>query len=157
VYAQRAHERADQISLARVVISEAGLQATDDEVAAIGTVLRARCSRCSIATVARQYSRGVFDLDRRDPRAWVAFLRADGRQPEHWPSNVSWSAFRASWLRVYEAAGRFVRGELEHSCESPPAHWGSPRAGSIDMRRARRAGWTRVRCGDVRNAYWRVR
>jgi hypothetical protein len=157
VRAQHAHSRLDQISLARVVASEGGLQATDDEVAAIGTVLRSRCSRCSLTTVARQYSRRVFDASRRDPRAWLAFLRADGRQPEHWPSGVSWATARERWMRIYEAAGRFVRGELEHRCEGGTVdHWGSPRAGSIDMRRARRAGWTRVDCGDTRNAFWRV-
>lgn len=146
----------DQLALARVAASEAGLLATEDEIAAIGAVLRARCDECSITTVARQYSTRVFDLTRRDSRAWVAFLRADGREPAHWPRAASWSAYRERWLRIYEAAGRVVRGELEHRCTSPVHHWGAPQAGSIDMRRALRAGWVRVDCGATRNAFWRV-
>jgi hypothetical protein len=145
------HERLDdQLALARVAASEAGLLATDDEIAAIGAVLRARCAECSIATVARQYSTRVFDLKRRDPRAWVAFLEPSGRQPAHWPSVASWSAHRDSWLRIYEAAGRVVRGELEHACEQPPVHWG----GSMDRARAARMRLVRIECGETRNDFY---
>ena len=148
-----AQERvSDQLALARVACSEAGLLATEDEIAALGAVLRSRCDRCSIATVARQYSSRVFDRDRRDSRAWVAFLEPSGREPAHWPSVARWSAYRDRWLWIYETAGRVVRGEIDHRCDAPVHHWG----GDMDTHRAERAGWERVDCGDTRNTYWRV-
>lgn len=142
----------DQLALARVAVSEAGLLATDDEVAAIGAVLRSRCERCRIATVARQYSSRVFDLERRDSRAWVAFLDPSGRRPAHWPEVASWSRFRARWLAVYETAGRVVRGDLEHRCTETPRHWGGP----MDAARAARMGLVRIDCGDTRNDFYRL-
>lgn len=145
----------DQLSLARVAVSEGGLLVSDAEVAALAAVLRARCAECSLTTSARQYSDRVFDLTRRDSRAWVAFLEPSGREPAHWPEVASWTVLRARWLRVYEAAGRVVRGEVVHECASPVHHWGAPYGG--DLERATRAGWTRVNCGEgVRNAFWNV-
>lgn len=142
----------DALALARVCASEGGLLVAEHECAAIAAVLRSRCPECSLATSARAYSGRVFDLTRDDPRAWVAHLREDGREPARWSVLASWSAHRANWLRILEAAERIVRGELTASCE--PHHWGA--SYGIDLERALRAGWLRVDCGEgVRNLFWR--
>jgi hypothetical protein len=155
VSAQRA-DLDDQLSLARVVVHEAGLLATEDEVVAIAAVLRSRCSRCRLSTAARAYSGRVFDATRTDPRAWVVTLDPRGIRPRHWPQGMDWNAYRANWLHVYELAGRAVRGEITHRCNAEVHHWGMAQPSSVDYQRAIRAGWTRVHCGDVRNAYWAV-
>lgn len=140
----------DQLALARVAASEAGLLATDDEIAAIAAVLRESCSECSLLTSARNYSGRVFDPTRNDPRAWVAFLSPDGREPAHWPEGVSWSVHRERWLAVYEAAGRVVRGDLVHRCPESPRHWG----GAMDRERAARMRLVQIDCGDTRNDFY---
>ncbi|UJR81163.1 Hypothetical protein I5071_32160 [Sandaracinus amylolyticus] len=164
-------ERVDaQLALARVCASEIGLSGTPEECAAIHDVLtsRARRAGASFTWAARAYSNRVFDRERRDPRAWVAHLRRDGRRPDGWPSVITirrrgearvvrhapWGAYRDRWLALYDAAGRIVRGELMSQCEGPVDHWGM-RSG-VDWERAQRAGWEEVRCGETRNAFWRV-
>ena len=77
-------------------------------------------------------SLAVFDLTRRDTRAYVAHLSPDGREPAGWPAFVStgrgmvrhapWSAYRARWLSLYEAAGRIVRGEIARSLAAYCGH-----------------------------------
>lgn len=150
----------DQLAVSRVCASEIGLTGEHEECAAIHAVLRGRADRAGISLVAmaRAYSSRVFDLDRSDPRRWVAHLRVDGREPAGWPDVASWSHHRPRWLALYEAAGAILRGELEHGCEAGALdYWGMSLEGSIDMRRAERAGWTRVECPEsYRNAYWRV-
>ncbi|MDQ3170299.1 MAG: hypothetical protein M3Q55_09205 [Acidobacteriota bacterium] len=152
--AQSAH-----LALARVAASECGLTCTEEEVAAIGLVLRTRGERFGMSTeaFARVYSDSVFNSERTDGRAWVVHLRPDGQEPAGWSPTVRWSAFRARWLALYDVAGRVVRGELAPSCTATPDHWGMSIATSIDYRRAIRAGWERIDCGDTRNAFWRVR
>lgn len=154
----------DQLALARVCASEVGIRIVNEasirECAAIAAVLRGRSS--GIESGARRYSGRVFDLERRDRRAYVAFLRPDGREPAHWPAygtrgrrHAPWGAFRDRWLALYHAAGEIVQGRLEHACSSVPDHWGA-RYG-VDLERARRAGWTEADCGETRNAFWLVR
>jgi hypothetical protein len=157
-----AQDRAsDQLALARVAASECGLTGcTEQEVAAIGAVLRARCSSCRLATSARLYSSRVFDQNRTDDRAWIAFLSPTGHEPERWPSTIRvrgervphapWAIYRERWLAIYEWAGRVVRGELAHACEQPPVHWGGP----MDDARAARLGLVRVDCGETRNRFY---
>jgi hypothetical protein len=149
-HAQSTARLDDQLALARVAVSEAGLLATEDEIAAIHAVLRARCERCRLLTSARAYSSRVFDARRTDPRAWVAFLDPRGIRPTHWPRGMDWNAYRLNWLHVYELAGRATRGELPHRCDESPVHWG----GSVDRERAQRMGLVRVNCGDTRNDFY---
>lgn len=156
-HAQRRDPDAE-VSLARVAASECGLLCADEEVAAIASVLRARCPRCTLTTVARLYSSRVFDPSRRDTRAWVAHLRRDARQPSMWPASARWENHRANWERLLDVAARVVRGELGDSCGEEVHHWGA-RYG-VDMERARRAGWREVDCTSgeepTRNAFWSV-
>ncbi len=163
----RADDRiGDQLALARVCASEGGLEATAEECAAIAAVLRSRrCAGCSLERAARLYSDRVFDLERHDRRAWVAFLRADGRQPRRWPGAIEvrsddgstamvqharWASFRDRWLALYELAGDVVRGELVHACAEVPRHWG----GRLDRARAERMGLVRIDCGETRNDFY---
>ncbi len=162
----RAEDRiGDHLALARVCASEAGLDGTGAECAAIAAVLRSRCPRCSIESAARLYSDRVFDVDRQDRRAWVAFLRADGAQPRRWPGALTmqgpdgstatieharWSAFRSRWLALYEVAGDVLRGDVAHACAEAPRHWG----GRVDRARAERMGLRRIDCGETRNDFY---
>ncbi|MDQ3037746.1 MAG: hypothetical protein M3Y87_35460 [Myxococcota bacterium] len=159
-----------QLAMARICASEIGLTGSPEECAAIHDVLSRRAERQGMpfTWMARAYSSRVFDVDRSDPRAWIAHLRPDGRAPAGWPSEVRvrrggetrvvrhapWGAYRERWLTLYEAAGRVVRGEITSPCEGRVDHWGM-RSG-IDWERARRAGWDEVNCGETRNAFWRV-
>lgn len=140
----------DELALAQVAWSECGVDCSSDEVAALGAVLRARCARCSIATVARLYSSRVFDVNRTDARAFLAHLRIDGDRPLRFPPSLSWSRHRDRWLALLGTAARVVRGELEHRCTQPPAHWG----GIVDRARARRMRLVRVDCGATRNDFY---
>ncbi len=160
----------DQLALARVCASEAGLDASAAECAAIHQVLdrRARRLHTSLTDAARAYSTRVFDPARRDARAWLAHLRPDGTEPARWPTMIvalregvhrvlphaPWEVFRVRWLRLYADAGRVVRGQQPCPCEFPVDHWGM-RSG-IDLERAQRAGWVEVSCGPTRNAFWRI-
>jgi hypothetical protein len=159
--AQSTERIGDHLALSRVCASEIGLNGTAEECAAILAVLRSRCEGCSVERIARQYSDRVFDLDRQDPRAWVAFLRADGEQPRRWPSSIvvrgetveyaRWSSFRARWLALYEAAGRVLAGEVEHGCIGTLRHWG----GRLDRARADRMGLVRLECPEAfRNDFY---
>ena len=160
--AQSIERVGDHLALSRVCASEIGLNGTAEECAAILAVLRSRtCDGCSIEGIARRYSDRVFDLDRNDPRAWVAFLRADGRQPRRWPSSVlvrgnvvehaPWSAFRERWLTLHATAGRVLRGEVDHGLPIAPRHWG----GRADRARARRMGLIRIEAPETwRNDFY---
>jgi hypothetical protein len=168
--AQRAERITDQLALARVCASEAGLSGTPEECAAIHDVLARKARRwdARLPWAAQAYSSRVFDRDRRDGRAWIAYLRPDGREPSNWPDVVTvrrrgetvsvrhapWGAFRDRWLTLYEAAGRIVRGEIPSPCAGPVDHWGMRHG--IDFERAQRAGWTEVDCGQTRNAFWAI-
>lgn len=157
----------DQLALARIGASECGLTCTDDELAAIALALHTRAARMGMRfeAFARVYSAEVFNTARRDQRAWIAHLRADGREPAHWPAFVTrrgtvwlhlpWRAARSRWLSLYERAGRVVRGEVAARCDGIE-HWGMSDPASADYQRAIRAGWERIDCGDTRNAFWRV-
>lgn len=167
---QRPERISDQLALARICASEVGFYGDHEECAAIHQVLRRRAERLGFRfiTAARAYSGRVFDTDRRDPRAYVAHLRPDGRRPALWPTisvtrrrgqtivrpHAPWTAFRDRWLALYEAAGRIVRGELASECQTPPDHWGM--RGGIDLERARRAGWVEIDCGETANAFWSI-
>lgn len=160
----------DQLALARVGASECGLGAcTEGELAAIAEVLRSRCPECRLTTIARQYSSSVFDQQRTDARAWVAHLDPRGSEPRGWPTVVRrasgerahapWRAYRARWLRLYEMAGRVVRGEAQSACAGEVHHWGcpsDPRGACADHERAVRAGWELVECAGTRNEFWRI-
>jgi hypothetical protein len=164
----------DQLVLARVCASEVGLQGAPEECAAIHATLVGRAAGpyrgASFAYAAGRYSAGVFDIARRDGRAWVAHLRPDGHEPEGWPTVITrqgterrhapWHAFRGRWMALYEAAGRVLAGEVTSACGGRvPDHWGM-RTG-VDWERATRAEWIELECtradgSPTRNAFWRV-
>jgi hypothetical protein len=172
--AQRLEHVSDELALARVCVSEIGFDVgrgdedAERECAAIAAVLRARAAvlDTDFGGAARAYSSRVFDRDRRDDRAWIAFLADDDREPSHWPRVVMvregdelrvrphppWAAYRALWRRTRVVAREVLAGRIEHACVAPVRHWGA-RYG-IDMERARRAGWTEIDCGETGNAFY---
>jgi hypothetical protein len=176
--AQRLEHVSDELALARICVSEIGFDVGrgDDldarrECAAIASVLRARDEVIDgdLGAAMRAYSSRVFDPTRRDPRAWIAHLRLDGREPAHWPTVVierapeadgasrvrphpPWAAYRALWSGALDTARAVLAGEIDHACAAAPAHWGA-RYG-VDLERARRAGWTEIDCGETGNAFY---
>lgn len=139
----------DQDALAHVCANEIGLSGAPEECAAIADVLRDRAERngWTFAEAALRYSTLSFDGDRRDGRAWVAHLRADGARPDVWPDppHVPWNArLRARWLRLRDAAGAVLRADVLSDCDEPPMHWGMRHG--IDHERAQRFGWIEVAC-----------
>lgn len=138
--------------LAIICAGEAGLHPSPD-CPAIYQVLTDRSERLGVPweRAARWYSSGYFNRRRTDPRAWLPWLRADGRRPRHWPERASWARQRAGWMALLEQAGRIVRGEEVAPCAAE--HWGDH---FHDRERAERAGWRRLDCGDTRNMFWSV-
>lgn len=131
------------LNLARAAAHEAGLSASEEEVAALHAVMVERCGgspRCQM----RRFFNG------RTPRRYLLELNRRGTRPQGWPA----ARFdRDAWLALLDTADRVVAGELQHQCDQPPQFWGM-RSG-VDLERALRAGWVRVDCGEnVRNFFW---
>lgn len=152
--AQR-HRDGDALLLARICVSEASWACMETgDGAAIYHVLRYRAARRGQPwrVAARAYSpRATGTIAPRTPRgAWVAQLREDGRQPDAWPSRVSWSAYRERWLSVLAEARRVVAEGVASPCAEQPEHWG----GRVDRERARRLGMRRIECGPTRNDFY---
>lgn len=136
-----------QLALARICASEEGLSRPTDGCAAIDAVIghRARMREISWMQQAREGSRQSFNKRRTDSRRYIAFLDAEGTQPEGWPTHAwrrvmvpqedgtrremlqqvrhaPWSDetrrddFRRRWLRIYARAGEIVAGTVSHQC-----------------------------------------
>jgi len=171
----RGQERiSDQLALARICASEAGLpRRTDDgfafsaDCAAIHEALRYGAERrgYSWLTQARAYSGRVFDPARSDPRAWIAHLAPSAEQPVGWPVGTVqvrrsrqtteipapvWAQYRPAWQALYAHAGEIVRGEVQHECSGPVSDWG----GAMDRARAERLRMVEVACGQTRNTFY---
>jgi hypothetical protein len=146
----RAQGRVDAaFDLARLGAHEAGLQCSSDELAAIYSVARNRCSRCSPSTALRTVSRRFFAG--RTTRSYYLWLRRDGSAPWLWPSTASWTRWRDRWLALLASADSVVRGERSHACELDPQAWG----GAADAERARRLRLIEVQCGETANRFYR--
>lgn len=147
----------DALALARVCVHEAGFTSPDD-CSAIHAVLARVIERIqgirTIAAAAELYSPRATgrvtprtDLDR-----WVQQLNLRATKPPAF--GYSWELNRPRWIERLEQARRLLAGTESHRCELPITHWGAPSGG--DLERATRARWTRVNCGETRNAFWRV-
>jgi hypothetical protein len=136
----------DHVTLAQIAWSECGAACAPEEMAAIATVLRRRAERwhCTFDEAARTYSQGVFDREREDGRAWLAFLTDSDREPERWPAapHAPWRAFVGRWRALRDSAARVLRGEVHHGCEVDPREWG----GRMDYARAFANGLVLIRC-----------
>lgn len=164
----------DQLALARICASEAGLPRQDEEgqwqfaadCAAIHSVITFGAARTGLSylSFARAYSGRLFDGSRSDSRAWLSQLEPSGREPSKWPRfstrrrgelvqvlpHAPWSHYRAAWLALYEHAGRVLEGEVVHQCEGNVSDWG----GEMDRGRAERLRLIEVNCGDTRNSFY---
>lgn len=150
-----------QLALARICVSEAGFQTETNDCAAIHQVLKGRKGRGSLLRIMRLYSSRTFDRERTDKRRWIAFLNPRGMEPKGWPERTAagtphpeWRHYRDLWMDMQEHVADVVSGEVSSPCSKEPDHWGS-RYG-IDLRRAKRAGWKEVDCGETLNAFWSV-
>ena len=141
---------ADEVALARLVVSEASFSATDDVrpiawIVSHGARRRGMSIERYVATVHHRHTRN-------ERRPWLAGLDASMQQPAGWPESVSWPERGApAWTRRLEAV-RAALADDAHGCSAPPSTWG----GTIDLARIHRmeaAGWVRVRCGRTANFF----
>jgi hypothetical protein len=149
--AARANDR-ETLALARICASESGIQTRTPDCAAILSVLRNRAERMRVTLyqAMQAYCPKSFRKTRTDHRRWIAHLSLDGRRPEGWPSRVVWD--RDAWLELLGHAEQLLGDDSHYPTAS---HWGM-KTGS-DLKRARRAGWTRVRLDGALNAFWEAR
>jgi hypothetical protein len=131
------------LDLARAVVHEAGLDAHEDEVAAIYAVALSR-SRGNMRVQMPRFFAG------RTTRPWALWLRRDGSSPWLWPSSMDWDRYRDRWLALLAIADEVVTGELTHRCAMDPMFWG----GSVDRSRAERLELVEVPCGTTRNRFY---
>jgi hypothetical protein len=166
----------DQLALARICASEAGLPERRpeggwrffDDCPAIYAAIDfgARQTDMRWQSFARAYSRRVMSQTVTGPRAWVAHLEASGAEPSGWPTVVTrmrrdgtasvephppWRAYREAWRALYEHAGEVLAGRVTAPCEGPVSDWGSP---ELDHDRAVRLGLIPVMCGTTHNEFW---
>jgi hypothetical protein len=166
----------DQLALARICASEAGLPERRpeggwrffDDCPAIYAAIDfgARQTDMRWQSFARAYSRRVMSQTITGPRAWVAHLEASGAEPSGWPTVVTrlrrdgtasvephppWRAYREAWRALYEHAGEVLAGRVTAPCEGPVSDWGSP---ELDHDRAVRLGLIPVMCGTTHNEFW---
>jgi len=143
--------------LAQVCVSEAGTFSAQWECAAIAETLRNRAERRgqTLRQVMRAHSDRVFDRTRTDRRAWLAWLREDGRKPRHWYAHLPWHGRnRRGWLRLV----RHVRYVLEHDvrvCDGKPITWGNAKDRKRYIMQNPRA--VEVDCGETKNHFMRPR
>lgn len=165
----------DQLALARICASEAGLPERrqeggwrfTDDCAAIYRAISFGAEHTGMRWqgFARAYSGRVFDQTLTTPRAWVAHLAPDGSEPRNWPTqrfvaqrdgtsrvlpHAPWSAYREAWLALYQHAGEVIAGRAIAPCEGPVSDWG----GAMDHERAVRIGLIPVVCGTTLNEFW---
>lgn len=150
-----AQNKRTQLLFARHTVNETGFQITDD-APAMAAALRERAGGEVTQGIIIMYSRHTVTRrhEIRSTRRYISFLNRFGLRPTFWrrDSTVRWSRRRAAWLRIYDRAGRILRGEVRSECEATPEHWST---GSRLARRARRNGYVRVDCGDTLNDFWR--
>ena len=141
------------VILARICFAEAGPHATPDCAAIHQVIVNGSVRRhVRYETYARLYAAEHFRTSRTDSRRWIADLTQDAHEPAGWPAQASWSHVRPLWLQMIDHARAVQSGDVQHTCEVSPVHWGAPRG--EDLRRAIRAGWIRVHCDGTRNAFW---
>jgi len=165
----------DQLALARICASEAGLPERRpeggwrffDDCPAIYAAIDfgARQTDMRWQSFARAYSRRVMNQTITGPRAWVAHLEASGAEPSGWPTVVTrmrrdgtasvephppWRAYREAWRALYEHAGEVLAGRVTAPCEGPVSDWG----GTMDRERAERIGLIDVECGTTVNDFY---
>lgn len=134
------------------------------ECAAILQALRARAAHRdqSVRDVLRAHSDGVFDRARTDHRAWIAWLRADGSKPRHWPryrygdpargKHPAWGSKRRRWLRLVSHC-RYLLAHDVRVCAQPALTWGNAEDRARYVRQNPQA--VEVDCGATRNHFMR--
>lgn len=142
-----------RIWLARSLVGEAGWTATKEH-AAIAFVYANRWKQSgksrSFLGLVRTYSAAVKGRSNaRHP--WLHHLNEEGDQPDGWAvGRAYWPNYRDRWLNVLAWTDGWAAGYFDNPC--PRAnHYG----GYVDDRRARAAGWYRVRCEHrMRNRFY---
>ena len=147
--------------LAQTCAAEIGLQPEPDECVVMWEI-NARAAERKKVTVAEQTLAFNAYWDPRvahTSRRWIGELRADGVEPEHWPTNLRWPGHAPRWQRYVERSRQFVvesvRGLHKPVCAAADDYGGDPddEAGAEDP--APCVGAERVACvPGQRQAYW---
>lgn len=164
-----------ELALARICVSEAGWEATDDCAAIHHVLLRGAehrgGGRRAYVSFASSYSHRLLTGDGQIQRPWLRQLDTSGSEPGLWGfrrmrdgslSRVDcppWRAYRERWMAVLERARTLVRerrlddADEWSPCDEEPHHWGCPLP-CVDHERATRAGWRQISCGNTVNEFW---
>lgn len=143
--------------LAKIVVGEAGWNATEDDVMAHHTVIVSRTERrgWTYAQAAKKYSKRHTGVVFNPRRPWIAELDRSMKKPPTF--NLSWSVHKPKWKRILELAEKAHAGELEQKCIAD--HWGSPNH-PIDRARIKKVVGSGeqiiVDCGNTRNIFLRI-
>ena len=137
---------------------------------------KARAHRQPLADHIVNYCTAVFDMSRRDYRAWIPNLRVDTERPKHWP--VFWWSRGPAVLHPPWAWGRLDRPSFQNRwasmlaharkiydtdrnpCRGEPLDWGCydpPGCDDVTAYKTRNPEWVEIDCGDTRNVFLRPR
>lgn len=156
--------------LARIVVGEAGWNATEDDIMAHHSVLTSRTERVGWTYVqaAKRYSKKHTGVKYNPRRPWIAELNRSMRKPPNFTkfyrkdkteiTDIVWrSTYKPKWKRILGLAKKAHLGELEQKCIVD--HWGSPNH-PIDKARIKRAvrsgKQSIIDCGNTKNVFLRI-
>lgn len=143
--------------LLRAAVSEADFSRPD--AAATWHVYRRRAIRngVDVLTMARRYASG-FRIAHTPRLRWVMALDTSCEQPEGWPSDLAWSAWRPKCEQIVDDAYAFLQGRLTDPCPGA-TQFGAPNV-RADLVRASNAlaegRWALVVCRpQTANVFYR--
>jgi hypothetical protein len=113
------------LTLAIACMAESGPSLAD--CAALAQTLRNRgeLTEQTVCAYSAAFTDGCSLSPTGQRRPWLAHLDAEGTEPEHWPSHLSWERWRPRWLALYQHAEAIVRGEVPGPCQGRPLHFGN--------------------------------
>lgn len=122
------------------------------------------------------YCTAVFDVGRRDYRAWIPQLRVDTERPLYWPVfwfratgpramlHPTWAwgrtdkpSFQVRWRKLLAHARKIYDTDL-NPCRGEPIDWGCydpPGCDDVTAYKERNPNWVEIDCGDTRNVFLR--
>lgn len=147
------------LALARIFISEGGLDSTND-YSPIYQVLKNRSSGGRELTLNNMmnYSPYSFNYHSDHFARYIPYLNEEGEEPLFWRErypNRSWEDFKDKWFRALRYAYRLAGGiQMRNVCRGQVNHWGADRPDMIEQ--ALERGLVRVNCPGAKNAFWRI-
>jgi hypothetical protein len=173
----------DQLGLARICASEAGLPERDaedrdgdgdrsefvfsDDCAAIHSSLSFGADQTDMQFIsfARAYSRRLFDTSRTGGRSWLVFLNPQGSEPANWPAEryvpqrdgsvrIERHAPWSAYREAWMALYEHAGRIVRGEVDDRCESTVSDWGGSMDRNRANRLGLIPVSCGHTHNDFY---